>query len=276
MLLPHTSTISRPIVDGFAQLLFVYFGCGAAASNVHKTPNGEWDSASVVAIALVFGLSITVLAYATSHTSGGHINCAVTFALTLTGKCHPVRGLCYLIAQLLGSMAGAGLLAATTSGHSVILDRSGGYGANGLQLPSVGIGNALIAEIMGTALLVYVVLESACNSKAVTTEGQSSVLGNKQNLAPIPIGLAVFVAHIVLIPITGCSINPTRSFGPSVVANSWANHWIWWVGPLLGSLIACVVWLGASAIAGFPAATPAAAADAKKYEAAEDVTTSRA
>ena len=260
-----------PIVARFAQLLFVYFGCGSAASNVHKTAAGEWDSASVVAIALVFGLMITTLAYATAHSSGGHINCAVTFALTLTGKCHPVRGVCYVIAQLMGSVVGAGILAATTSGHTVVLDRSGGYGANGLQLQTIGVGNALVAEIMGTALLVYTVLESAVNAQAITTEGESAVLGNKQNLAPIPIGLAVFAAHIVLIPITGCSINPTRSFGPSVVANSWDNHWIWWVGPLLGSLIASIVWLGASAIAGFPAATTPA--NAKKYEGAEDAST---
>lgn len=263
----------------FAMLLFVYFGCGAAASNVHKTANGEWDSASVVAIAMVFGLAITVLAYSTAHSSGGHINCAVTFALTLTGKCHPVRGFCYVVVQLLGSIAGAALLAATTTPHSPVLDRSGGYGSNGLQNASVGVGNALVAEVMGTALLVYTVLESAVNPKAVTTEGESAVLGNKQNLAPIPIGLAVFVAHIVLIPITGCSINPTRSFGPSVVANSWANHWIWWVGPLLGSFIASVVWLGACGLDGYPAAKPAVASDPAKYEGAdlEDAaTTSRA
>ena len=94
--------------------------------------------------------------------------------------------------------------------------------------------------VMGTALLVYTVLESAVNSKAVTTASD----GSKQNLAPIPIGLAVFCAHIVLIPITGCSINPTRSFGPSVVAGNWDNHWVWWVGPLTGALVASFAWLG--------------------------------
>lgn len=226
-------------------LLFVYFGCGAAASNVHK-PTGDWDSASVTPIALVFGFLITVLVYTTAHTSGGHINCAVTFALTLVGKCHPVTGLAYLLAQLCGSMAGAGLLAATTSPHSIVLDRSGGLGANGFQNTSVYAGNAFLAELMGTALLVYTVLETAVNAKSATTEGKGAIAGNKQTLAPLPIGLAVFIAHVVLIPITGCSINPTRSFGPSVVANSWANHWIWWIGPLSGSLLASLVWGGAS------------------------------
>lgn len=241
--------IKGAYAEFLAMLLFVYFGCGAAASNVHKNPlTGEWDSASVVAIALVFGLLITVLAYGTAHSSGGHINCAVTFGLTLTGKCHPARGAVYLVAQLVGSIAGAGLLAATTGADKLVLDRSGGLGANGFQNASVTFGGAFIAEVMGTALLMYTVLETAVNSKAVTTgEG-------KQNLAPLPIGLAVFVAHIFLIPITGCSINPTRSFGPALVSGAWggSNHIVFWLGPLVGSLLASLAWLGMMKLAEEP------------------------
>ena len=76
-----------------------------------------------------------MLAYSTAHTSGGHINCAVTLALTIVGKCHPVRAVCYLVVQLLGSITGAGLLKATTQGQGLApnLDRTGGLGANGLQ-----------------------------------------------------------------------------------------------------------------------------------------------
>merc|ERR1712070_693761 len=79
-------------------------------------------------------------------------------------------------------------------------------------------------------------------TKAVTTDGESVIRGQAQNLAPIPIGLAVFLAHVICIPITGCSINPTRSFGPALVSGTWANHWIWWVGPLIGATIASLVW----------------------------------
>jgi len=248
--MPSTKDLLKgAYAEFFAMLLFVYFGCGSASSNVAKYASGEWDSASVVAISMVFGLLITVLAYGTAHSSGGHINCAVTFGLTIVGKCHPARAAVYLVAQLLGSIAGAGLLALTTGANSAVLDRTGGLGANGFQNASVTAGGAFIAEIMGTALLMYTVLESAVNGKAVTTEESG-----KQNLAPIPIGLAVFVAHIFLIPITGCSINPTRSFGPSLVAGSWTNHWIWWLGPLTGSLIASLVWLGMMTIAKEPAA----------------------
>jgi glycerol uptake facilitator-like aquaporin len=127
-------------------------------------------------------------------------------------------------------------LCLATGGSGTAIDRTGGLGANGLQLPSITVGNALVVEIMGTALLVFTVLESAVNSKAITS-GTS-----KMSLAPIPIGLAVFVAHIVLIPVTGCSINPTRSFGPAVVSGYFDDHWIWWVGPLLGATVASLLW----------------------------------
>ena len=254
--LPHFDGSKRAAWPGFRDLvrgtvtefiamtLFVYFGCGAASSNAVKV-SGEWDPASVTIIALQFGLAITVLAFATAHTSGGHINCAVTLALMVVGTCHPVRASWYFVAQILGSIAGAGLLALTTSGDAAaraVLDRSGALGSNGLQNSSVTELNAFVVEVVATALLCFVVLETAVNTKAVTTDGETMVRGNKQNLAPIAIGLAVFLAHVIAIPITGCSINPTRSFGPALVSNTWDNHWIWWAGPLTGSLLAALSW----------------------------------
>lgn len=196
-------------------------------------------------IALQFGLGITVLAYATAHTSGGHINCAVTLALTIVGTCHPLRAVVYFVSQMLGSICGAALLLATTGGTQISsggIDRTGGLGSNGRQNANVEVGQALLVEIMGTALLVFVVLEAAVNIKAVTTDGESAIRGNKQNLAPIPIGLAVFMAHVICIPITGCSINPTRSFGPALVSGNWTDHWLWWVGPLVGATAAALLW----------------------------------
>merc|ERR1711968_199506 len=89
-------------------------GCGAASSNVRKLESGEWDPAAALAESLQFGLAITALAFATAHSSGGHINCAVTWALMLVGKCHPIQAMLYLLVQLVGSIAGAGLLKAST------------------------------------------------------------------------------------------------------------------------------------------------------------------
>jgi len=240
--IPPPRELLRGAVGEFlAMTLFVYFGCGAASSNAHFSNTGEWNSASVLTIALAFGLGTLVLVYATAHTSGGHINCAVTLALTIVGTCHPVRAVVYLLSQLAGSVLGAALLSATTT-SSGGLDRSGALGSNGLQNASVSIGNAFIVELMGTFLLCFVVLETAVNTKCVTTDGESVIRGNKQNLAPLPIGFAVFLAHVVCIPITGCSINPTRSFGPALVSGTWDDHWVWWVAPLTGSAVASGVW----------------------------------
>merc|ERR1712087_754756 len=229
-----------------AMTLFVFFGCGSASSNA-QLRGGQWDPASVTIIALQFGLAITVLAFATAHTSGAHINCAVTFGLMIVGTCHPVRALVYFVCQMLGSITGAAFFLAATDSK---IDRTGGLGSNSLQSDDVTVGNAFVVEMFGTLLLMYVVLETAVNANSVTTTGGSGMIrGNKQNLAPFPIGFAVFLAHVVCIPITGCSINPTRSFGPAVVASAnndsssvWDDHWIFWFAPLLGSLIATLLW----------------------------------
>jgi len=215
------------IAEFVAMMLFVYVGCGSAAGGFRKLEDGNWDPASTCLIALQFGLAITVLAYATGHTSGGHINCAVTFALVLMGQVDPVNGACYFVAQMLGSICGAALLLGATAPGG---DLTGGLGSNGLQNENVTVANALITEALMTFLLVWVVAEVAVNKKS--TAG---------NCAPIAIGLAVFLAHVVCIPITGCSINPTRSFGPALVSGTWNDHWIWWVGPLLGAGLAAVV-----------------------------------
>ena len=142
----NADLVRGAFAEYLAMTLFVYFGCGAASSNAHFV-DGEWDSASVTIIALQFGLAITVLAYATAHTSGGHINCAVTFCLTIVGTCHPLRAVVYVIAQLLGSITGAALLLATTTGG---FDRTGSLGSNGRQASTagqVGVGNAFLVEV---------------------------------------------------------------------------------------------------------------------------------
>jgi glycerol uptake facilitator-like aquaporin len=223
---PKTADVARGAFYEFlAMALFVFLGCGAAASNVRKfSGSGEWDPAATLAIALQFGLAITTLAYATAHASGGHINCAVTWGLTLAGECHPVRAAVYLVAQLLGSVLGAALLQGVTAQSTGLvnengtkLDRSGALGANGFQNASVTDGHAFLAEAVCTFLLVLVVLETAVHKKAVTTDGEHSVLGNKMNLAPIPIGFAVFLAHVVCIPVRIISDLWRSCFFPAVV-----------------------------------------------------------
>lgn len=210
-----------------AMTLFVMIGCGSAMA-VAKTEG--W----VLQVALSFGFAITALAYAIGHYSGGQINCAVTLGLVLTGNCGVIQGLLNFVAQMLGSISGACILRGM---FPEAADKTCGLGTNGVSEGWTQL-NALIGEFFMTFLLMFVVLETATNPAAKANSA----------LACVAIGFAVFLAHSVLIPIDGCSINPTRSFGPAVVAKltykeatPFGDMWVFWVGPLLGATAAAAV-----------------------------------
>ena len=178
--------------------------------------------ASVVAIALAHGMMITVLAAATSHISGGHINPAITFAVCLVGQMEVEKGVMYVIAQLSGAVLGAVLIVA------IIPDAAeGNLGAHSLGIGVTATGG-LLAEIALTFILVFVIF-----AVAIDPRGPSY-------LAPIAIGLAVFVDHLFGITVTGASINTARSFGPALVAWEWGYHWLYWIGPAVGAGLAAV------------------------------------
>lgn len=225
--LPLTMAFSLAacLAEFLAMTLFVIMGCGSAMS-VIGTPGG------ILQVALTFGLAITALAYSIGHYSGGHINCAVTLGLVITGQCGILQGLGNLGAQLLGSLAGAAILCAMFPSAA---DRTGSLGSNAVSA-TYGKGNAVVAEAVMTFVLMWVVLQTACNPKSSGNRAQ----------ACIAIGFAVFLAHSVLITVDGCSINPTRSLGPAVVAKIrygadvtvFEDMWVFWVGPLLGAAAA--------------------------------------
>ena len=206
-----------------ATLLFVFLGAGAVVVSGTLT-NGELTATRLVVIALAHGLAIALLAFATANISGGHINPAVTFAALLTKKINIARGLMFMVAQLIGAVVGTLLLLAT------IPNATGtNLGAHALG-PGVSVGMGLLMEIIVTFALVFVIFATAVDR------------GGMGNLAPLAIGLTVLVDHLLAVPITGASMNPARSFGPALVAGQWANHWIYWVAPLLGAAIAGLVY----------------------------------
>jgi len=239
--------------SGFAEFvamtLFVFIGCGSACANANGTVSrvankpggseGNWQ----FQVALTFGFAITALAYTIGHISGGQINCAVTFGLWCSGAIGIGQALVNVVCQLLGSICGA-FLTYMVFGNSnkegaVETDKTGGLGCNEVNRPGFDTTRALIGEVMGTFILVITVLETAVNPLT---------LGNRA-LACLAIGISVFLAHCVLINVDGCSINPTRSFGPMVVRSmtyggqkekeTWvSDHWIFWVGPLAGAGLA--------------------------------------
>mmetsp|Transcript_35700 Transcript_35700/g.68955 ORF Transcript_35700/g.68955 Transcript_35700/m.68955 type:complete len:295 (-) Transcript_35700:274-1158(-) len=220
-------------------MFFVIVGCGTAISTSNTT---DFEASSwVVTVAFAFGIGIVTLAYAIAHITGAHINCAVTFGLVVAGACPIVDGLVIFAGQIVGSIVGAAVLAGIFNKSN---DGTGALGSNALS-PNFGAGNAFLAEAFLTALLMFVVNETAIRKRLDYMPDQK-LTGVGFN-APIAIGFAVFLAHLVLIPIDGCSINPTRSFGPLVIASArglpdgsthWEDFWIFVVAPLLGAGVA--------------------------------------
>jgi MIP family channel proteins len=157
-----------------------------------------------------------VMIYATGHLSGAHINPAVTIAFTLT-RHFPVRdAAAYVAAQLIGATAGALLLLAAWSDKPAAL---------GATVPSVGAGTALLYEVVLSALLMFVIVAVATDTRAVGAA------------AAIAIGGTVALDALFGGPLTGASMNPARSFGPALAAGEWREFWIYALGPVLGAAL---------------------------------------
>lgn len=214
------------IAEFFATFLFLYITIGTAIGNGRQ---GACNGVGAQGVAWAFGATIFVLVYCTAGISGGHINPAVTFGLLLGRKITIIRALFYIVMQVLGAIAGAGVV----KGFQKTPYNQLGGGANSVA-NGYTKGSGLGAEIIGTFVLVYVVF-SATDAKRSARDSHVPVL------APLPIGFAVFLVHLATIPITGTGINPARSFGAAVIFNEshpWSDHWIFWVGPLLGAALA--------------------------------------
>ncbi|XP_008294131.1 aquaporin-4-like [Stegastes partitus] len=207
----------------FAMMLFVLFSLsstikwGAVGQDVHP-PN-------LVLISLCFGLSITTMVQCFGHISGAHINPAVTLAMVVTRKLSLAKAVFYLLAQCVGAIVGAAILYGITPASV----RSG-LGITGVN-PSISVGNALVVELFITFQLVFTVF-ATCDHKRKDLKGSSA----------LAIGLSVCIGHLFAIPYTGASMNPARSFGPAMVTWSWENHWVYWVGPPLGGVLAAALY----------------------------------
>ncbi len=210
-----------------ATLLFVFVGAGTVVvvTGVIGANPGA-DAAALTAIAFAHGLVIALLVAATAKISGGHINPAVTFGAVITGRMKLSTGVLYVAAQLVGAVIGALLLEAALVGGV-----EGNLGAHALNLEVLdGKGAGVMVEAVLTFVLVFTVFATAMDPRGMA------------NLAPIAIGLAVLVDHFVGVPLTGASMNPARSFGPALVADAWSDHWVYWLGPLIGGGLAALVY----------------------------------
>ncbi len=213
--------MQKYIAEFIGTLTLVFMGCGSAMFLGCDVPGGH------LAVALCFGLSIVATAYVIGNVSGCHINPAVSLAV-LINKGMDVTDFCgYVVSQILGAFAGAGLLKMLTSFD--IEDLTGGLGSNGVANAG-GVGGAIIVEILLTFFFVFTIL-------GVTSDE------NKSSVAGIVIGLTLTFVHIVGIPLTGTSVNPARSIGPALFAggDALANVWVFIVGPFVGAALAAVI-----------------------------------
>jgi len=218
----------RAIIAEFvATLLFLYVIISTIVGQANEKP--PCGGVGILGIAWCVGGMIFVLVYCTAGISGGHINPAVTFGMFVARKVTLNRAVLYIVAQCGGAVCGVGMVKALQKSHFSI----GGGGANSVS-EGYSKEKALGAEIIGTFVLVYTVF-SATDPKRNARDSHVPVL------APLPIGFAVFVVNLATIPITGTGINPARSFGPAVVyghKKTWDDHWIFWVGPMIGATVA--------------------------------------
>jgi aquaporin Z len=199
---------------------------------IHHAPAG----AALLAIALAHGLAVSVAVSATMQTSGGHINPAVTIGFLITGKIKPTAAISYIVLQCLGGVAAALAVYAIFGGGTEAVK----IVAAGTPQPGNGVSNAsaLICEIIATFLLVFVVWGTAADPRA-------------RNVGGFAIGLTVAADILAVGPISGASMNPQRSFGPTLIASLveggpgsslWTTHWIYWVGPIIGAILAAVIY----------------------------------
>ena len=179
--------------------------------------DAHFDAAlGAVGIALVFGLVIMVMVYATGHLSGAHINPAVTIAFTLSRHFPARDAAAYVGAQLAGATAGALLLLAVWPDQPAEL---------GATVPSIGVGSAFVYELVLTAFLMFVIMAVATDTRAVGAA------------AAIAIGGTVGLDALFGGPVTGASMNPARSFGPALAAGEWTDFWIYVLGPIAGAAL---------------------------------------
>jgi aquaporin Z len=219
----------RAIAELLGTFWLVFGGCGSAVLAAAFPELGI----GLLGVSFAFGLTVLTMAYAIGHVSGCHLNPAVSIGLW-AGKRFPAAELVpYILAQVAGAIAGAGVLYVIASGKAGF-DLSGGLASNGYGVHSPG-GYALyagfVAEAVLTFMFLYVIL-GATDSRA------------PEGFAPIAIGLALTLIHLISIPVTNTSVNPARSTGPAVFVGGWAiaQLWLFWVAPIAGALAAGVVY----------------------------------
>nr|CAD7596938.1 unnamed protein product [Timema genevievae] len=211
--------IWKPLLAEFlGNLLLNLFGC-ASCVNVKDGPT------DLVLIALTFGLVIMAVVQTVGHVSGAHVNPAVTCGMLVTGNISILKALLYIIVQCLGALAGSAVLKALTPEKV-----QGTLGMTQLSPGVTSIQGFGIEFFLGFVLLIVVF--GVCDGNRNDTKG----------FAPLAIGLTITMGHLAAIDYTGSSMNPARTLGSAIIADIWDNHWVYWLGPILGGMSASLIY----------------------------------
>jgi len=220
---------TRCAAEFFGTFWLVFGGCGSAVLAAAFPDAGNALGIGFVGVAFAFGLTVLTMAYTVGGISGGHFNPAVTFGLW-AGKRFPAADILpYVVAQVLGAVAAAGVLFVIASGKAGFDAVASGFASNGFDAHSPGgysMIAALVAEIVLTCFFLLIIL-------GVTHKRAPAGFG------PLAIGLALTLIHLISIPVTNTSVNPARSTGPALFVGGWAlsQLWLFWVAPIVGGLV---------------------------------------
>jgi aquaporin Z len=226
--------LHRVVAESLGTFWLVLGGCGSAVLAAGFPELGI----GFAGVALAFGLTVLTMAFAIGHISGCHLNPAVTVGLVVGGRFKAGDAVPYIAAQVIGAIAAAALIAFIASGREGFDVAASGLASNGYGEHSPGgysMASGFVTEVVMTFMFLVVIL-GATDRRAPA------------GFAPIAIGLALTLIHLITIPVTNTSVNPARSTGPALMVGGWAlsQLWLFWVAPLIGAALAGVAyrWLG--------------------------------
>lgn len=222
--------MKKYFAEFFGTFWLVFGGCGSAVLAAAFPDLGI----GFTGVSLAFGLTVLTMAYAVGHVSGGHFNPAVSVGLLVGGRFNAKDLLPYVVAQVLGAIAAAGVLYLVASGKAGFDAAASGFASNGYGEHSPGgfsMMAALIIEVVLTAFFLIIIL-GATDRRAPA------------GFAPIAIGLGLTLIHLISIPVTNTSVNPARSTGVALFQGGWAigQLWLFWVAPIVGAALGAVIY----------------------------------
>jgi MIP family channel proteins len=219
--------VKQALAEAIGTFALIFVGAGSIMMFLATGSNPGQDAAAFVGVALAHGLTIAVMVTATGHISGGHLNPAVTLGLFAGGRVNPLQAGVYIIAQLVGASAAAALLLSASPSATASADLAS---ATPDLAADLSLGKGILIEAVLTFFLVFVVSGTAVDDRTPARIGG------------LAIGLTVSLDILMGGRWTGASMNPARSFGPALLSGHWDHHEVYWLGPVLGGLIAGIVY----------------------------------